>query len=863
MQEDERFAALQRELEDAHGEYRLRRLDEAARLLDEILPTLKKLSGHRYKLLEASARSLRGRIHWRQAEKWQELNDDVKRDAERTRQADAFRESVKIFREHESKISQQHSVSRFYTDYGIALYRTDNYEEAIRRLELGRDTGATPADGFAYLGLTYRSLGKYREAIDALEKGLQLAPGDKILMSTLAETLDDLANKSEMDNERPALRNRALRTYCLAAVACGKEDDLLSARKWLRAALSINGEDPQALSMLTLLLRSQGNDAEAASLLEQTLAISPSNPWALGLRGMLLRDQGCTDEAIREFRKVEVDHSPELAWVWLEHAKTVARADVAAAAKLVQKAERLLGENDPQVRQVKAFVALQKALAGATGLGRSLARAVRWVATAVGESSVLPEKLAQIVGSFENFQKGAEVEKEIAALSEALQLRPDHLDARVGLIQLLLERKEYVKADTYIAEGLDLVPDSARLLLLRADLFERQERIADAIRHYRMAARGAPNDETAFIAMIDALRRAGRVEEALREAEYTLSRDPNHGAALFEKGKLLLAADKSKAAADCLRRAETILHAEDPRLVDVRTSLGRALSRLELYEEAKEVLARAARADSEMCSGRVHYVDLLIDIAEYEAAARIALEAIDLLKIAAARSRSAEAASAEERVRSQLAWFHYVLGWALHCGGKATEAEIEKPYRVAIEMSPNDPWIKKGLGGVLLRTKEKQEEGRRLISELVSATAVNKIPVSLEGWCHYLLRDYEAAEHWLRAALAAKIDDCTLQFDLGLVLLADGRPDATAQFKSALQLASGRPTARRRGLLNVALLDLIISVMDGRIGASSATAVCDDMFRALEAAGLRSDMLTRLRSKWIAAGHDPQPAAGT
>ena len=91
LQEEEHFAALQREVEDAHGEYRLRRLDEAARLLDEALPTLERLTAQRYKLLQASALSLRGRIHWRQAEKWQELNDGIKRDAERARQAEAFR----------------------------------------------------------------------------------------------------------------------------------------------------------------------------------------------------------------------------------------------------------------------------------------------------------------------------------------------------------------------------------------------------------------------------------------------------------------------------------------------------------------------------------------------------------------------------------------------------------------------------------------------------------------------------------------------------------------------------------------------------------------------------------------------------
>src|SRR5262249_57340595 len=120
-------------------------------------------------------------------------------------------------------------------------------------------------------------------AVDALQKGLQLAPGDKVLLEWLAATLEDAGRSEE-----------ALRTYCKAAVAAGEDDDLAAAQKLLRAALKIRQDDAQALSMLTLLLHSQNNNAAAKELLDATVAEFPTNPWALGLRGMILRDQGNT-----------------------------------------------------------------------------------------------------------------------------------------------------------------------------------------------------------------------------------------------------------------------------------------------------------------------------------------------------------------------------------------------------------------------------------------------------------------------------------------------------------------------------------------------------------------------------------------
>jgi tetratricopeptide (TPR) repeat protein len=864
VQEEERFAALQRQLEDAHGEYRLRRLDEAARLLDEILPALKRLTAPRYRLLRASALSLRGCIHWRQAERAKELQNNESLGLEQARQAEAFSEAVKIFADHETAIEDAPSPSRLYTDYGIALYRTSDMAAAIQFLERARATGALPADGFAYLGLTYSTLGKYREAIDALKKGLQLAPGDKVLLDEFAKTLEEAAKKAEWAAESSDWMRQALRARCLAAVAHGKEDDLGSAEKQLRAALSIKYDDPQALSMLSLLLRSQDRNKEAADMLDDTLRRSPGHAWARGLRGILLRDEGKIEEAVGEFERVEVGNSKDLAWVWLEQAKTITKKDPRAAQALVDRAKRLLGNDDPQARQAQALVSFQQALAGAAVFGQSLMQTIRSVASTAGDPSALPETLGQFVGWLQTFGAATETRKKIGALNEAIQLRPEDIEARAELIRLHMNQKNYKGAEGVASEGLKIAPDSAPLLLSMAAILERQGKKGEAIDYYRLAARRAPDDETVFVAMVDALKRAGQTDEALRAVERALARDQRNVVALIAKGNLLVEngklpdkAAESEAAAESLRRAETLLGPTDKRLLGVRVWLSAALRQLDRYDEAREVLEQAAKADNETNDVRAHLVTLLIEIAEYEAAGKLAQEAIDRLEAAGRAAPSpgtADAATAKDDVEQRLSWLYYARGWALYCACNAPASETEAAYKRAVQLAPTDPWAKKNLGGVLLRSEAGKEQGRKLILELVSAATQNELPVSLVGWCHFLLGNYAAAEHWIRGALASNPNDIGLQFDLGLVLVAAGQEGgAVAQYKAALEAALRRKKPRRRGLLHVALLDVIVCTKEGRIPAPSGQSVFDELHHALEKAGSPSEMLERLRYPIAAA----------
>src|SRR5262249_40728716 len=161
LKEEERFATLQRALEDARSEYRLRRVDTVQQILGPLISELRGLPGSRYALLLAAALTLQGRVHLRHADKAQARADRAEEEAQRTQQNAAFAEALRQFRDHEATIGEQ---SRLWADYGIGLFRTGDLQGAIRILQQARATGATPAEAFAYLGLAYTEIGEFRPA---------------------------------------------------------------------------------------------------------------------------------------------------------------------------------------------------------------------------------------------------------------------------------------------------------------------------------------------------------------------------------------------------------------------------------------------------------------------------------------------------------------------------------------------------------------------------------------------------------------------------------------------------------------------------------------------------------------------------
>jgi tetratricopeptide (TPR) repeat protein len=848
-QEAERLAGYRRALEQGRLEVRLRRLDQAQQVLTALIPALRREVGQQHELLLASALVLQGRVDWRRRQRFAKPLPRGGKLYKPAGEPRAFEEALWLFRSHEQAIPAQPGASGLFTDYGIALQRKGRFAEALKKLENAIRTGAAPPVAFGYAGMAHLNLKQFEAAIDLLEKGLELAPDNKTLLETLAQALE----KPEVNRV-----DEAVRIYCRAAMAAGRDNDLDSAREALQAALSLRPGDLQALTMFTLLLQSQGEAAEAIGVLEQRLELKEGDSsWVLGLYGMMLREAGRNDEAVKVFERAEVQSS-QLAWILLEHARAVAPKDVDGARALIEKASKHLGENDQQVAQTRMEVELHV-------MGRLLGK----FANTIGNKT--PESIMSLVES-----SNVDLDK-IAVLRAVVSIWPDNFDAREALIftfldqddidsaedalkqaeeiiqepprilhlkgrvleargrrgeaiefyrravnagpkdvaaslslaSVLLDKNELGDAEMVLKEAERLFRDSPGLLHLQGRLQEAKGELSEAIRLYRRATRDEPKDDAPFVSLISALKKADRVEDAF----YELDSRPKNPRALSEKGELLRTKGRFSEARACLQAAEKAFGEKtgrrDADLLRVRIDLGQTFVGQDFFEDAKAAFSRAIDVERRPpYEARALMASLLIDIAEYQRAADVIAATIALFPD-----------KTDEAIKPRLGWLNLARGWSLRCAGRSSFAEIEQLFRTAVEFSPDDPLSRIVLASWLKRSEEKnlRNEGEKILIGATESATAQAIPLTSLGWVYFLLRRYEAAEHWLRAALPTATmkgekvpaHDILAHFNLALVLLKLRPAEGKKEYSAAMTRARQKPEQRRRGLLHIALLDLV------------------------------------------------------
>jgi tetratricopeptide (TPR) repeat protein len=381
--------------------------------------------------------------------------------------------------------------------------------------------------------------------------------------------------------------------------------------------------------------------------------------------------------------------------------------------------------------------------------------------------------------------------------------------------------------------------DSARLLGLKAAALEGSGNFSEAVRFYRRASRAAPENDDLFGSFIKTLTKTGRSEEALSEIEQRLLLMPTNGRALLDKGRLRVEAERYEEAIETLQKAEAHI-AVDGRW-DVCMHLATALLSLHRFREALDALERAAQVDNELVDAHTRMALILIEIAEYDRANQVLGAAI--VRIPAETS--------DENKKERLALLWYVRGWALRCAGSACASELREVFERAVKLTPNEPYAKRLLAWALLHEDDGREKGEGILLALVDERSGVKSG-DLAAWCHYMLGQYEAAEHWLRGMVNSDPNDVATRFDLALSLLALKREEGVEEYKAALELARKQARDRQRGILYIAAADLIEASEDRRVKDVQAQTVWESLWTVLKELQRHTEEFATLRNRALA-----------
>jgi tetratricopeptide (TPR) repeat protein len=303
-----------------------------------------------------------------------------------------------------------------------------------------------------------------------------------------------------------------------------------------------------------------------------------------------------------------------------------------------------------------------------------------------------------------------------------------------------------------------------------------------AVKMARAALAVAPRMGTAWIALGQALKAAGRNDEAERAYAQAIRLDGVNPLARMGLGELMLAAGRPK---EAVEEFELALRRK-PALVAARMGLGNALTMMGRTEEALERYEEA--------------LALRPRLPEAEFAAGFALVRLGRLKDAELRYRRALVA----RPDFAAAWMN--LGSLLREQGR--EVHAEAALRRAVELRPDlvSGWVNLA---ILERERHRPAEAEEYLRK---AFALNPEQVeTLVAWCQFRAaeRDWAGAWQWLRWALAIEPDNAEAVNMHGILLHQEGRFEEAIEVFERAEALGHRAAASNRGnsLLDLGRMD--------------------------------------------------------
>ena len=499
------------------------------------------------------------------------------------------------------------------------------------------------------------------------------------------------------------------------------------------------------------MLRSEGEPDRALEILDRVLDLDPDDVFALATRGQILSRNGRVREGV-ELLEQAAELTSELGWVHAE-----------------------LGRVLVEVGRLR------------DGL-RALNRALKI-------QSDDPFALAHRGDALRRMGRFAEA---LEDLEDALEILPEDpfTLARLGETLRMLDRHD--EALEALDRALELQPGDSFTHASRAEILRLQARDEEALADLDKALEEEPEYPFALATKAQILRDRGDLEEAREFFDLALAgddeTDPDLTWVHAERAMLLWQLGDLDGALEGYEGALALEPANAPSLLALQGELLRVMER---YAEARTVLERALEAQPDTVYALGVLGGLLLDGAEYEAALERLTRATEL--------------------DPGCDWCWVLAAVALLYLGPERAKEGEEVCREALELEPEAPGYRSLLGDFLYlqgRTEDAEEEYRRVVAFGEEAGFhLDSDELATVGWCHFRLRQWDAAVDRLAASVRSSHGVTAAHFDLPLTLLCRGRHElALQEYERALDLTRDTPAYRRRGLYHVALVDLVEAV---------------------------------------------------
>ena len=259
-----------------------------------------------------------------------------------------------------------------------------------------------------------------------------------------------------------------------------------------RQAIALYPAYADAHYSLGWVLQETGRLEEAAAAYRQTVAINPAHADAHNNWGNILARQGKWSEATDEYRRA-IESRPAYAGAW---------ANLAGG-------QRQMREIDSAIRSFRQALALQPSAEWSYSLGNLL-------------------------------NETGQTDEAIAALSQAIALRPNFPEPHLALGNVMLKAGRAERAITSYRQALSLRPDFPEAQINLAHQFVQSGQLEEARALYEAALKQQPDDPETCNNLANVLQDLGDVPQAIAMFRRAIALRPGFPEARFGLGLALL-----------------------------------------------------------------------------------------------------------------------------------------------------------------------------------------------------------------------------------------------------------------------------------------------------------------------------------
>ncbi|HVR97911.1 MAG TPA: tetratricopeptide repeat protein [Thermoanaerobaculia bacterium] len=356
------------------------------------------------------------------------------------------------------------------------------------------------------------------------------------------EAVKDLAHRDPDPRELAAAWGELGMTYHAYQLAAPAET-------CYRRAAEVDPKDVRWPHLLGGVLQDTGRLDEAAAAYDKALEIAPGDTAALVHRAEIHRLQGRGTEAEAALIKVLAAEPRNAAVQALLGQAALERGDFKQAAELLEAALAAVpAANRLYYPLSRAYRGLGQADKEAASLAKVGAVGIRPPDPILDTvESLRTGERAHLENGKRAFNAGRHADA-AAEFRQALEARPESVEARINLAAALAVQGDRAGAVTHLREALQREPANATARFNLATLLAADGANPEAIEHLTAAVAARPDDLEARGFLARLLRDAGRSEDALREYARVLERNPTDEDARLGEAETLVRLERYREA---------------------------------------------------------------------------------------------------------------------------------------------------------------------------------------------------------------------------------------------------------------------------------------------------------------------------